>query len=147
MVLQYINYFTHCVLYYSTCNLHHGRQRSLANKDTLHNLNSKGMFVYMDSEYIYLQEDFFFFFFFFNNYFDSSFQIKYQIHFYNVYKSKHKVLQWLSFTCSHCACTGAGGRGYLHCSISTNVIFHHFISAVVTEDYKHSNNSFSTISV
>lgn len=39
----------------------------------------------MELEYIYLQEDSFF-----SNYFDSSFQIKYQIHFYNVYKSKHK---------------------------------------------------------
>lgn len=64
MVLQYIKYFTHCVLYYSTCNRRRGGQRSLANKDTLHNLNSKGMFVYMDSEYIYLQEDFSLVFFF-----------------------------------------------------------------------------------
>lgn len=141
MVLQYIKYFTHCVLYYSTCNLCHGRQWSLANKDTLHNLNSKGMFVYMDSEYIYLQEDFFFFFF--NNYFDSSFQIKYQIHFYNVYKSKHKFCNDYHSPLVTVLVLG----GYLHCSINTNVIFHHFISATVTKEYKHSNNYFSTISV
>ena len=140
MVLQYIKYFTHCVLYYSTCNLCNGRQRSLANKDTLHNLYSKGMFVYMDSEYIYLQEGFFFSF---NNYFDSSFQIKYQIHFYNVYKSKHKFCN--DYHSPQVTVLVLGG--YLHCSINTNVIFHHFISAMVTTEYKHSNNYFSTISV
>lgn len=32
--------------------------RSLANKDTLHNRDSKGMSVYMESEYSYLQEGF-----------------------------------------------------------------------------------------
>lgn len=140
MVLQYIKYFTHCVLYYSTCNLCRGRQRSLANKDTLHNLNSKGMFVYMDSEYIYIYRKIYFFF---NNYFDSSFQIKYQIHFYNVYKSKHKFCN--DYHSPQVTVLVLGG--YLHCSINANVIFHHFISTTATKEYKHSNNYFSTISV
>lgn len=96
------------------------------------------MFVYMESEYIYLQEDSFF-----NNYFDSSFQIKYQIHFYNVYKSKHKFCN--DYHSPQVTVLVLGG--YLHCSINTNVIFHNFISATVTKEYKHSNNYFSTISV
>lgn len=36
------------------------KKQSLANKDTLHNRDSKGMVVYMDSDYIYLQEGFLF---------------------------------------------------------------------------------------
>lgn len=133
MVLQYIKYFTHCVLYYSTCNHCHTRQWSLANKDTLHNRDSKGMFVYM--EYSYLQERFLFI-----NYFESSFQTKYQIHLYSVYKSQHENCHEYHST----QVTVLVPREiYLHVSINTKVISQNLFLIMVTIERKHSNDQFA----
>lgn len=55
----------------------------------------------MEFEYIYLQERKKI-----NNYFNSSFQIKFQIHLYNVYKVKAQEMPRLSFGSRHCARTG-----------------------------------------
>lgn len=73
--------------------------RFLANKDTLHNRDSKGMSVYMESEYSYLQEGFLFITIlnFHSNKIPNTFVQCLQV--------KAQARSGISFGSSHCACT------------------------------------------
>lgn len=103
--------------------------RFLANKDTLHNRDSKGMSVYMESEYSYLQEGFLFItilnFHFKQNtkYICTMFTSQSTSTVRNIIRLKSLCLYW--------------GK-YLHFSINTKVLCQELVSENIEE--KHSNN-------